>query len=472
MKDANLLNRSAGRYGSKILHFLKQHQRGLIKTAGGSAVFSSLILFGYDHLPKQLPYPNWLSEHFAVEKPVLGAFSVATPTIKYGFAFDTFTVAEAKVVSTDVFQRLLSEKGRISPEKTADLAKIAQSYYDFDKMQNNCLYTLLTRKESEGADYFVFEPDLKSYILFDLKNQTVKEIKRTIEIVEKEVLGTVKNSLWETMVKNGMTYQLADKVEDALKYKFDLRKFEDGDMYKLIYDDEVCEGRSVGVKALKAVCIQEKSENKPVFAFYYEGAGEKGYFSKDGLPMKEGFLKSPLKYTRITSRYNLHRFHPILHYRRPHFGTDYAASHGTPILSVADGVVEEARYKSGNGNYVKLKHQSPYETQYLHMSRFATGIKAGAKVSQGQIIGYVGSTGLSTGPHVCFRFWKNGQQVDHLREKLPKSSTFSPDDVVKFRNLSNDLMERLENITAATHEVNVAKPKDSTLLLAKLSPNP
>jgi murein DD-endopeptidase MepM/ murein hydrolase activator NlpD len=458
MKDANLLNR----YGSKILHFLKQNKRGLIQTAGGSAIISSVILFGWDHLPR---YRQYLGSRFKTENPSLGAFSVVNPTIKYGFAFDTFAVVEAKVVTADVFQRLLSEKGQISREIADDLTKNAQSYYDFDKMQNNCLYTILSRNES--ADFFVFEPDPKRYILFDLKGQTVKEVKRTIEVVEKEVFGTVKNSLWETMIKNGMTYQLADKVEDALKYKFDLRKFEDGDTYKLIYEDEVCEGRSVGIKALKAVCIQEKRETKPVFAFYYEGAGEKGYYSKDGLPMKEGFLKSPLKYTRITSRYNLRRFHPVLHYRRPHFGTDYAASHGTPILSVADGVVEEARYKSGNGNYVKLKHQKPYETQYLHMSRFAQGIKPGAKVNQGQVIGYVGSTGLSTGPHVCFRFWKNGHQVDHLREKLPKSSTFSPEDVVKFKNLADNLMTRLEKITAATHEENIAKQKEIAGLMAK-----
>jgi murein DD-endopeptidase MepM/ murein hydrolase activator NlpD len=462
MKDANLLNRGAGRYESKILQFLKNHKRGLIKTAGGSAIISSVVLFGCDNLPR---YTQYLRGGFKEENPILGAFSVVNPTIKYGFAFDTFTVAEAKVVTTDVFQRLLSEKGQVSPKIADDLTKNAKSYYDFDKMQNNCLYTVLSRQES--ADYFVFEPDPKRYILFDLKEQTVKEVKRTVEVVEKEVFGTVKNSLWETMVKNGMTYQLADKVEDALKYKFDLRKFEDGDTYKLIYDDEVCEGRSVGIKTLKAVCIQEKSENKPVFAFYYEGAGEKGYFSKDGLPMKEGFLKSPLKYTRITSRYNLHRFHPVLHYRRPHFGTDYAASYGTPILSVADGVVEEARYKSGNGNYVKLKHQKPYETQYLHMSRFANGIKPGAKVNQGQVIGYVGSTGLSTGPHVCFRFWKNGQQVDHLREKLPKSSTFSPADVIKFKSLADHLMARLEQITATTHEENIAKPKALAGLITK-----
>jgi murein DD-endopeptidase MepM/ murein hydrolase activator NlpD len=246
-----------------------------------------------------------------------------------------------------------------------------------------------------------------------------------------------------------MSYSLADKVEDALKYKFDLRKFEDGDEYKLIWEEEVVEGRSVGVKCLKAVAVKEKSEDKPVYAYYFDNGKEKGFYEKDGLPMRDGFLKSPVKYSNITSHYSMNRMHPILGYNRPHFGTDYAAPHGTPILAVADGVVLEAQYGSGgNGNYVKLKHMHPYESQYLHMSRFAKGVSRGTHVKQGEVIGYVGSTGLATGPHVCFRFWKHGSQVNHLKEKLPQVSTFSVGDRDKFTDMSNSLKKRLDNMSA------------------------
>jgi murein DD-endopeptidase MepM/ murein hydrolase activator NlpD len=293
-------------------------------------------------------------------------------------------------------------------------------------------------------------------------------VRRDVTVQEFVTAGKVKNSLWETLVENGLSLSLTDMVEDALKYKFDLRKFEDGDEYKLIWEEEVVEGRSVGVKTLKGVYIKEHDEEKPVYAFYFDNGSEKGWYEKDGLPMRDGFLKSPLKYSRITSHYSKNRFHPILGYNRPHFGTDYAAPHGTPILSVADGVVQEARYAGGNGNYVKIKHKHPYESQYLHMSRFASGIRPGTRVKQGQVIGYVGSTGLATGPHVCFRFWKHGVQVNHLRERLPKESTFSPADRIKFKNTSDEIIARLENVSFLTDE----ERKMQKLMFQKLRGKP
>jgi murein DD-endopeptidase MepM/ murein hydrolase activator NlpD len=183
--------------------------------------------------------------------------------------------------------------------------------------------------------------------------------------------------------------------------------------------------------------------------------------------MRDGFLKSPLRYSHISSHYNLKRLHPILGYVRPHFGTDYAAPHGTPILSVADGTVEEARYGGGNGNYVKIRHMKPYESQYLHMSRFAKGIKPGTKVRQGEVIGYVGSTGLATGPHVCFRFWKKGVQVNHLREKLPQISTFTSSDREEFNALSKSLIDRLEKIPFLNEEEAAQRKKEYLTLRGK-----
>jgi murein DD-endopeptidase MepM/ murein hydrolase activator NlpD len=345
---------------------------------------------------------------------------------------------------------MLTKRG-LTYKQADSLSRVAndKDYYDFSKIQDGKFYTVLSRDVRLGYDYFIFEPDAKRYIQFDLKKHTVKEVKRNVEIKEFKMAGKVKSSLWETMVESGMSYSLADKVEDALKYKFDLRKFEDGDEYKLIWEEEVVEGRSVGVKCLKAVAVKEKGEDKPVYAYYFDNGKEKGFYEKDGLPMRDGFLKSPVKYSNITSHYSMNRMHPILGYNRPHFGTDYAAPHGTPILAVADGVVLEAQYGSGgNGNYVKLKHMHPYESQYLHMSRFAKGVSRGTHVKQGEVIGYVGSTGLATGPHVCFRFWKHGSQVNHLKEKLPQVSTFSVSDRDKFTDMSNSLKKRLDNLSA------------------------
>ena len=407
-------------------------------TATAAVATSALFLTEASNLTTLMKTP-------ASAKPTLGALMVVNPTVKYGFALDTFHVVEAKVKSDDVFSVILSKRG-FSSRIADSLAKTVKSSYDFDKIQDGKSYTLLSKDPHNGYDHFIFEPDAKRYFVFDLKTPSVREVKRVVEVREFEISGKIKEHLWESLVSNGLSYELTDKVEDALKYQVDLRKFKEGDEYKIIWDEEIVEGRGVGVKTMKAAYFKKREEEKPIYAIYYDNGTEKGWYSKNGLPMRDGFLKSPLRYSNITSYYSMNRFHPILHYNRPHFGTDYAAPQGTPIMSVADGVVEEARYDGGNGNYVKIKHVKPYQTQYLHMSRFAKGIKPGTSVKQGEVIGYVGSTGLATGPHVCFRFWKSGVQVNHLAEKLPQVSTFSSSDVEKFKSLSNNLIDRLDKV--------------------------
>jgi murein DD-endopeptidase MepM/ murein hydrolase activator NlpD len=387
----------------------------------------------------------------SMSAPRLSAFPVVSPTVKYGFALDTFNVIEDKIQHDDIFTVMLAKRG-LTPKQADSLSREAKSYYDFEKIQDGKPYTVLSRDARTGYDYLVYEPDSKRYVIVDFKNVTIKEIKRQVVNREFEIGGKVKSSLWETMVEQGLSYALADEVEDALKYKFDLRKFQDGDEYKLIWEEEFVDGQSIGIKSLKGVSIKEKDSEKPVYAFYFDNGKEKGWYAKNGLPMRDGFLKSPLKYSHITSHFSKNRFHPVLGYNRPHFGTDYAAPEGTPILAVADGVVTEATRGGGNGNYVKIRHMKPYETQYLHMSRFAKGVTPGTKVSQGEVIGYVGQTGLATGPHVCFRFWKNGTQVNHLNETLPKMSSFSSSDNEKFKNISDDLATRLNKVPFLTEE--------------------
>jgi murein DD-endopeptidase MepM/ murein hydrolase activator NlpD len=401
------------------------------------------------------------------EMPKLGAFAVVNPTVKYGFAFDTFHVVEAKIQSDDIFTSMLNARG-LSYKHADSLARVAKPFYDFEKILNGKPYTVLMRDPKTGYDYLIYEPDPKRYIIVDFKNVSIKEIKREVTTQEFQASGKVTDNLWDSMVENGFSYALTDMVEDALKYQIDLRKFHDGDEYKLIWEEEFVEGRSVGVKALKAAYFKQKSEEKPIYAIYYDDKkGEKGWYSKEGAAMKDGFLKAPLKYSNISSHYNLKRLHPILGYVRPHFGTDYAAPYGTPILSVAAGVVEEARYGGGNGNFVKIRHVKPYESQYLHMSRFEKGIKPGASVKQGEVIGYVGATGLATGPHVCFRFWKNGTQVDHLKEKLPQVSIFGYSDREKFKELSSDLVHQLSKVPFLNAEETATRKREFLTMRGK-----
>ena len=179
---------------------------------------------------------------------------------------------------------------------------------------------------------------------------------------------------------------------------------------------------------------------------YYENEEYAGFYDLEGRPTKKGFLKSPVKASRISSSFSMSRLHPVLKRRKPHLGTDYAAPYGTPILAVGNGVVTKAGYTRGNGKYIKIKHDKTFTTQYLHMQRFASGIKAGVHVKQGDVIGHVGSTGLATGPHVCFRFWKNGRQVNHLKENFPPPEPMPQEQLPDFFQVRDDIMEELDQV--------------------------
>jgi murein DD-endopeptidase MepM/ murein hydrolase activator NlpD len=238
-----------------------------------------------------------------------------------------------------------------------------------------------------------------------------------VELQRRLVEGKVEPTLWDALTAADVNLEAVSLMEDALQSAVDFSQTRKHDTFKLLYDEKFIAGKSIGAGKVYAAYYQR--EGRESYVFWFDDGTNRGYFDQEGRPTKKAFLRAPLKYSRISSRFNPARFHPVLKKVRPHLGTDYAAPHGTPIYSVGDGVVVEAAYTTNNGRYVKIRHDNVYQTQYLHMSGFAKGIKPGTTVSQGDVIGYVGSTGLATGPHVCFRFWKNGRQVNHLKENLP-----------------------------------------------------
>ena len=229
----------------------------------------------------------------------------------------------------------------------------------------------------------------------------------------------------------------------------------------MIYEDKSIDGKSVGVGKVHAAYY--KNLDNEYYAYYFENSKHNGYFDEKGRTMKKAFLKSPVKYSRISSKFNRRRFHPILRRVRAHLGTDYAAPYGTPIYAVADGVITKASRTRGNGNYVKIRHDETYQTQYLHMQKFAKGTRPGAHVKQGQVIGYVGSTGLATGPHVCFRFWKNGRQVNHLRLNLPPPDPMPEEDLPAFFELRDSMKIELDKIPFLKPKVESEEDKDLAL---------
>ncbi len=362
------------------------------------------------------------------EEVKLGDFPVVIPTYKFGFVMENFNVEEGKVEQDMTLGKLLSDANVSYPaiQKLVDNCDgvfNVKSGFRVDKS-----YLLLYDKDSNEPEHFVFEPNVYEYIVFNLKEGfEVTKVEKPIEVQAKTVEGQIESSLWETLTTQGISFEVASKMEDALQWSVDFSHALKGDKFKMYYDQQYIDGNEVG--AGQVYVAYYKREGKESYAIWFDNGEYKGFYDLEGRAIKSNFLKAPVKFSRISSRYNKRRFHPILKRVRPHLGTDYAAPYGTPIYAVGTGVIVEAAYTKGNGRYIKIKHDDVYQTQYLHMQKFAKGMKRGVQVAQGEVIGYVGSTGLATGPHVCFRFWKNGRQVNHLRENLPAPKPL-PDDVL------------------------------------------
>jgi murein DD-endopeptidase MepM/ murein hydrolase activator NlpD len=377
------------------------------------------------------------------KKVMLGAFPVRTPTVKYGFALDTFQVKEGKIRAGQFLSDLLLAQ-HVDYPTIEKIVKSARGIFHVNELRPGNAYTVLTKDSTACADHLIYEPNIYEYVIFNLKNElNVERVKRPTSTEVKVAAGKIEGSLWQAMTEAGMSHELADKMEDALQWSVDFHHIQKGDAFKLVYDQHFVEGKDAGIGRVHAAYY--KKEKKEHYAIYFEGKNYKGYYDLNGRPMRNAFLKAPLRFSRISSYYNLQRFHPILRRVRPHFGTDYAAPHGTPILSVGDGVVLQASYTGGNGNFVKIRHNGTYESQYLHMSRFARGIRKGSRVTQGQVIGYVGSTGLATGPHVCFRFWMKGRQVNHLKLNLPTPDPLPAAEMEAFKKIRDAYVGQLQN---------------------------
>jgi len=413
------------------------------------SIFAGVLLlagaFSFFQIGQRAQIQTALSAH---EKEELGAFPVKIPTIRYGFAVDTFQVVEGVIKPNEFLGDILSRYNVPYPN-IEKLVQNAKGIFDVRQFRVGKPYMILSKDTTQGADHFIYEPSVYAYYVFDLKGaQKVRKVERPITHEMRVSAGKIETSLWDAMVLNGLSFDLAARMEDALQWSVDFHHLQKGDEFKLVYEQNIIEGQEVGVEQVYAAYY--KNFDTEFYAIYYDHPedNKSGYYDLEGRPMNSGFLKAPVKYSRISSGYNPNRFHPILKRRRPHLGTDYAAPYGTPIMAVGNGVVTKAAYTRGNGNFVKIKHDDTYQTQYLHMQKFAPGIRPGVHVKQGQVIGYVGSTGLATGPHVCFRFWKNGRQVNHLKLNFPPPEPLPAEDLPGFFKVRDQYLEMLNQIPA------------------------
>ena len=368
------------------------------------------------------------------------------PTLLYGIPVDSFQVVTGKIRWSQTLSAIL-EDYNVTQETIYELARVSRPVYDVRKLKAGNTYTLLLENDSlRSAREFIFEPDSRSYVVFHLRDSVYAEyIHRPVKMVERTIAAVIQSSVYEAATEAGASPALAGKLVDILAWQVDFFRIQKGDRFKVIYDEETVDGVAVGIGKITGVYFEHFG--KPYYGIYFgDNEGKEDYFDEEGNSMRKTFLRAPLDYKRISSRYNPKRFHPVLKTYKAHLGTDYAAAPGTPIRTVGDGVVVEAAFGKYNGNYVKIRHNSNYTTQYLHMQKIKTGIRPGVTVRQGQIIGYVGSTGLAKGAHLCFRFWKNGIQVDALKVDLPPSEPIDPSQLYAFLHQKNIIIHRLNHI--------------------------
>lgn len=359
--------------------------------------------------------------------------------------FDTLTYA---VKSGDNLGSILLKQG-LEPLVVHQLFEKTRAVFDPKNLNIGQQLTFFRSKQADSSvQFFVLEVSALKNITFATGDSLyAMSTEKQFSIVERTAAAAIQNSLYVDLTAQGVPVGVVVSLADLYAWSIDFFKVQKNDSIRLIYEEKVLDDTlTYGSGRILAASFYHKG--KYHYGFYFKPEGEKsgGYYDEEGNALKAMFLKAPLNFFRISSRYNLRRFHPVLKTNKPHLGTDYAAPTGTPIMSTANGVVEAMGYTSGNGNYVKIKHNSTYSTQYLHMSKFASGLKKGKSVSQGEVIGYVGSTGLATGPHVCYRFWKNGKQIDPLSMTMPNTEPIDPKHKEAYLKEMNRLRKTLDKI--------------------------
>lgn len=403
------------------------------------AIIGVVAMFFYfnNNLPKSsIP----LSTEFTEEPEVV----IAEPEYKFGISLDEYKILEGKIQRNQTIADILLPFN-ISNQDIFSIDRLSKAVFSVRNFIPNRDYTLFYTEDSlKRAAYFVYEPSPLEYVIYQLKDSiAIYKEEREVEVVERTMSGKITVSLDHAIRENGGSAALVSAVADVFGWQIDFRALQVGDWFKFIYEEKLVNGQSIGIGAvIGAEFNHVKNEYK---AYAYDQGDGFDFYDEKGESLQRAFLRYPVEYSRISSRYNPTRFHPVLKRTTAHLGTDFAADKGTPIKAAADGIIIARGWTNGNGNYVKIRHNGTYTTGYLHMSKFGN-YKNGQKVRKGDVIGYVGKTGLATGYHLCFRFWKNDKQVDFLRERLPAEKPLSKEQMVKFDATKSLIDKRLNDI--------------------------
>ncbi len=364
----------------------------------------------------------------------------------FGIPLDSYNIITGNIKRNQFISSILASHG-VDWNDIEKLLTDNRETFDPRKVRTGSSYSvLITRDTLSKPDYFIYNHDPRVSYLFSLKD-TLAIYRHDAEIIRtlRYSSGTISTSLWEAAQENNLNPNLSAEMSEIYAWTIDFFGLQKGDKFKVIYEEEFIGEESVGIRRIHAA--QFEHAGSTIFAIPFIQDSVMSFFDTTGASLRKAFLKAPLRYSRISSRFSGGRMHPILKIVRPHHGVDYAAPIGTPVLAIGDGRVTSTGYEGGAGRIVRIRHNSVYSTAYMHLSRFGPGISSGVYVKQGQVIGYVGSSGLSTGPHLDFRFYRNGSPIDPLKVEAPPVNPVAPESMEEFGNVAEGYINLLGTIS-------------------------
>jgi murein DD-endopeptidase MepM/ murein hydrolase activator NlpD len=374
----------------------------------------------------------------------------------YGYKLNNLKIVRDTVQSGDTFADIFLVNG-FSYKDIYNISRKVKKTYNFRKIKPKRPYTFLFSKDSLASPVaFIYQPSMLDYVVVNLKDSVyAKKNKKEVTLRTFEAQGVITSSLSETLEAQKLSPLLAYNLSDIYAWSIDFFRLEKGDRFKIVYTQKfVDDSIFVGLNRIHAAYFEHRK--KPYYAIEFESDATRGiteFFDEKGKNLRRAFLQAPVQFSRISSRYNKRRRISYYGRTKPHYGTDFAAPVGTPIRATASGTVVASGYTRGNGNYVTIRHNGTYKTQYLHMKK--RKVRKGQQVKQGDLIGTVGMTGYTSGPHVCYRFWKNGKQVDPFRQKLPEAKPIEPKLKEKYMVSMQPLKETLDCITFYNSETSI-----------------
>jgi murein DD-endopeptidase MepM/ murein hydrolase activator NlpD len=367
------------------------------------------------------------------------------PRYEFGIAVDSLYVIKDEVKPGDNLSTILL-RYKINQQQVEQLVKKAEGIFDVRKIKAGNRYTVMCSSDSlRKALYFIYEQSPTRYVVFETGDSLhIHAGEKEVVVKVKSASGSITSSLWNAMMDAGASANLAVALSDIYAWSIDFYAIQTGDNFTVFYEELSVDDEPIGLGNI--ISARFNHGGKDIYAFRFIQDEAVDYFDENGMSLRKAFLKAPLKFSRISSRFSNSRLHPVLRIRRPHHGVDYAAPKGTPVHAVGSGTVTDVRYAGGAGRMVKIKHNATYTTAYLHLSGYGPGIRQGARVSQGQVIGYVGSSGLSTGPHLDFRFYKNGTPVDPLKVESPPALPVKKELLGEFNSLRMKLTRQHDSV--------------------------